>query len=175
MSGQGTVSAEAQASPLGGGDRQRAEEFLFHEARLLDEGRFRAWADLFTDDGTYWVPAAWGQQEPTRGLSIFYDDRQLIDIRVRRLEHPRAHAQNPPARTVHQISNVHIVENDEQDDLLSVKSTLILVVYRLKEQRVYAGLVHHRLCDLSGQLKIAFKRVDLMDCDGPLPPIYVPF
>lgn len=175
MSGHDAVSAEAHPANSRGLHRRRAEEFLFHEARLLDEGRFREWADLFSDDGTYWVPAEWGQQDPNRGLSIFYDDRQLIDIRVRRLAHPRAHSQMPPARTVHQISNVHIVEADREANLLAINSTLILVVYRIEEQRMFAGLVHHRLRDLSGQLEIAFKRVDLIDCDGPLPPIHVPF
>ena len=41
--------------------RRRSRRSSMHEARLLDERRFRDWMDLFADDGTYWVPAA-----PTR-------------------------------------------------------------------------------------------------------------
>ena len=32
------------------------EQFLYHEARLLDEQRLEEWLELFTDDATYWVP-----------------------------------------------------------------------------------------------------------------------
>ena len=32
------------------------EQFLFHEARLLDTGQLEAWLELFTDDATYWLP-----------------------------------------------------------------------------------------------------------------------
>jgi 3-phenylpropionate/cinnamic acid dioxygenase small subunit len=35
-----------------GVDRARLEEFLIHEARLLDERRFRDWMGLFAEDGT---------------------------------------------------------------------------------------------------------------------------
>ena len=36
-------------------DRELVESFLFTEARLLDERRFRDWMSLFAEDGTYWV------------------------------------------------------------------------------------------------------------------------
>ena len=38
-------------------DRRVVQLFLIHEAQLLDERRFRDWMALFTEDGTYWVPA----------------------------------------------------------------------------------------------------------------------
>ena len=46
----------AALAAMGGIDRARLEEFVIHEARLLDERRFREWMELFADDGTYWVP-----------------------------------------------------------------------------------------------------------------------
>ena len=58
-------------------DREAAEEFLIHEARLLDERRFREWMGLFTEDGTYWVPAAPDQKSPLDQASLFYDDREF--------------------------------------------------------------------------------------------------
>ena len=46
-------------------DRSECERFLIHEARLLDDRRFRDWMALFTEDGSYWVPASVGQASLT--------------------------------------------------------------------------------------------------------------
>ena len=48
--------ARSPASPgVDGFDRAPIEQFLIHEALLLDGRRFRDWMGLFADDGTYWV------------------------------------------------------------------------------------------------------------------------
>ena len=36
--------------------RADAEDFLYEEARLIDEGHFEEWLDVFTEDGIYWLP-----------------------------------------------------------------------------------------------------------------------
>ena len=52
-------------------DRLPFELFLIHEARLLDDRRFREWMELFAEDGTYWVPAVPGQDSPFQpGLPV---------------------------------------------------------------------------------------------------------
>ena len=80
----------APASPDSAGvDRAPIEQFLIHEARLLDSRRFREWMGLFAEDGTYWVPAVPDQESPFDQASLFYDDRDLMKTRVERLEHPR--------------------------------------------------------------------------------------
>ena len=63
-------------------DRATFEDFLIHEAGLLDSRRFRDWMGLFADDGTYWVPAVPYQQSPFDQASLFYDDRDLMRTRV---------------------------------------------------------------------------------------------
>ena len=72
MSGQ---AAEVVAAAFG--EHRSIEDFLIHEARLLDERRFEEWRDLFTDDGRYWVPLKPDQQSPDE-TSLFYDDRKII-------------------------------------------------------------------------------------------------
>ena len=62
-------------------DRAPFELFLFHEAKLLDERRFRDWMGLFAEDGTYWVPAVSNQDSPFNQASLFYDDRDLMRTR----------------------------------------------------------------------------------------------
>ena len=94
-------------------DRAPFENFLFHEAALLDARRFRDWMALFADDGTYWVPAVPNQDSPFNQASLFYDDRELMKTRVDRLEHPRIHVQTPPSRTAHLIGNIAVEQADE--------------------------------------------------------------
>ncbi len=95
------------------GERAPFEQFLLREARLLDERRFREWMDLFADDGTYWVPAVPDQQSPFDQASLFYDDRELMQTRIERLEHPRIHVQTPPSRTAHLVGNCVVDKADE--------------------------------------------------------------
>src|SRR5271165_5666469 len=80
-------------------DVDRCEQYLLHEARLLDDGKFDAWLALFTADAWYWVPSEPGQKSPHDTVSLIYDDRRLLETRVRRLASPRIYSQEPRSRT----------------------------------------------------------------------------
>jgi benzoate/toluate 1,2-dioxygenase beta subunit len=168
--------ARAPAPPPSGSGSERAEleQFLIHEARLLDERRFREWMELFTDDGTYWVPSAADQKSPFEQASLFYDDRELMRTRVERLEHPRIHVQTPPSRTAHLVGNVAIEAADAATGEVLVGSTVIMVEYRDEAQRVFAGRQRHRLRREGESLRIVQKRVDLINCDAAFEAMAVP-
>jgi ethylbenzene dioxygenase beta subunit len=155
-------------------DHGEIEEFLIHEARLLDERRFRDWMGLFSDDGTYWVPAAPDQESPFDQASLFYDDRDLMRTRIERLEHPRIHVQTPPSRTAHLVGNALIESVDEAKHECVVGSTVIMVEYRDEQQRIFAGRQHHRLRREGDALRIVQKRVDLINCDSAFEAMAVP-
>ena|SRR5580765_1459861 len=142
------------------------EQFLYHEARLLDEQRFEEWLALFADDATYWVPLEQGQKDPQQTSSLIYDDRTLLELRVMQMRHPRAHARAPLPRTVHQVSNV--VARD-----LVVSSNLTVVEFRNEKQRLWAGLVEHRLVRNADGFRIARKRIDLVNSAGEIEGITV--
>jgi len=146
--------------------RSEIEQFLYHEAWLLDHGRLDEWLELFTDDATYWVPLQADQADPLSSSSIVYDDRRLLEVRVRQFQHPRAHARVPAPRTVHQVGNVRVVEAEGHD--ARVGSTLVLVEYRRERQRVWGALVEHRLRRTAEGLRIAAKRVDLVNSEAEL-------
>ena len=80
-------------------DLHRCELFLEHEARLLDEAKFDDWLALFTADAWYWVPSEPDQANPHDTVSLIYDDRRLLETRVRRLASPRMYSQEPRSRT----------------------------------------------------------------------------
>ena len=142
------------------------EQFLFHEARLLDTQRFEEWLALFTEDATYWVPLEHGQKDPYETSSIIHDDRTLLELRVKQIRHPRAHARQPLARTVHQVGNVTVLSDSAQE--VRVASTLTLVEFRNEKQRVYGALVEHRLRRNGDTFAISHKRVDLVNSEGEI-------
>ena len=137
------------------------EQFLFHEAQLLDAQRFEEWLALFTEDATYWVPLEQNQKDPHETSSLIYDDRTLLELRVKQFRHPRAHARAPLARTVHQIGNIVV-----QD--LVVTSTLTVVEFRNERQKLWAGLVEHQLRRERDSFRIARKRIDLVNSEGEI-------
>ena len=58
------------------------EAFLYREADLLDAGDLHSWRELFTEDGTYWMPVAVDQPDPLNHISIIYEDRLMMAIRA---------------------------------------------------------------------------------------------
>jgi len=146
--------------------RAEVAELLFHEASLLDRGRLDEWLELYTDDATYWIPLQADQSDPLTTSSIVYDDRRLMEARVRQFQHPRAHARVPAPRTVHQVGNVRVLEADGRDT--RVGSTLVLVEYRRERQRIWGAVVEHRLRRTAHGLRIAAKRVDLVNSEAEL-------
>lgn len=152
---------------------RRVEEFLFHEARLLDEREFEAWMALFSEDGIYWIPATPGQMDPLGEVSIAYEDRQLIDVRVRRLRHPENYADQPQARTRRVIGNVML--DDGTNGSTVVRSNFTLVEFQNDEQRLFAGEYIHTLREAGDGFRIVQKRVNLLNCDAPMGGIVIPF
>ena len=65
-------------------------DFIYREARLLDEKRFDEWYELLTDDVLYWMPLTRGQPRDDVHTSLFYEDRLLLKVRIERLRHPNA-------------------------------------------------------------------------------------
>jgi len=168
------VMDAASPAAVAGADRAPFEEFLIHEAALLDARRFRDWMALFAEDGTYWVPAAPNQESPFDQASLFYDDRELMKTRVERLEHPRIHVQTPPSRTAHLVGNVIVEQADEAKGEYVIGSTVIMVEYRDDTQRIFAGRQHHRLRRDGDGFRIVQKRVDLINCDAAFEAMAVP-
>ncbi len=148
--------------------KDELEAFVLHEARLLDERRFAEWLALFAEDAVYWVPTLPGQASPQEALSLFYEPKALLAMRVARLERPDMHAQTPVSRTVHHVSAVEVAE-------LEVRSALVVAEWRAGETRWFAGRVLHRLRREAGALRIVLKRVDLIDSEAPQRAIAVPF
>lgn len=154
-------------------DLRAAEAFLTHEAHLLDSARYEEWLGLFTADATYWVPAQADQTDPFGTISLIYDDRRLLETRVRRLVAAIAHATTPRASASRQVTNIAFLERDTAS--LTMRSKFTMVEYRRNAQRVFAGTYIHRLVRADANFKIASKRVNLVNCEAELEGLVVPF
>ena len=141
------------------------EQFLYQQADILDERRREDWLGLFTDDGIYWMPAAANQEVGEGQPNIFYEDHYLMDMRIRRVEHPYAHSQAAGHRTSHVVSNVVI--QSESDDEIVATSRFHMVEYRLDDQRYFGGKYTHTLTRKDAGLKIKLQRVDIANVEGP--------
>lgn len=152
---------------------QDLEQFLFHEARLLDEQRWQEWSDLFVKDGEYWVPATPGQEDPHNHISLMYETDLLRAVRIKRFRHPNAFSLKPMPRSSHTLSNVMLDEFDESTGECTVTSRFLMLHYRREEQDVLGGAYTHELQMESQGFKIKKKRVDLLNCDAPMSNILV--
>jgi 3-phenylpropionate/cinnamic acid dioxygenase small subunit len=156
-------------------DLKSCEQFLLREARLLDEGRFDDWLALFTPEAWYWVPIEPDQADRFETVSLINDDRRLLETRVRRLASPRMYSQEPRSRTSRIIANVTLEEADPSNQACTTRAKFTMIEFRREQQRLFGGTAFHRLVQGDGRIQIAWKRVDLVNCDAPLDGITVPF
>jgi 3-phenylpropionate/cinnamic acid dioxygenase small subunit len=157
--------------------RHEIEDFLHHEAELLDDRRFEEWLTLFAEDGILWIPLD-PNSDPRREPSILYDDKAGRAARVHQLLHQPHYSQMPPSRTVHAITNVRIGAPDASGDVF-VRCNLMVTELRsagprtlqagLGQQRMLAADCHYRLRrNQAGDWSIALKKIVLLNRDQPV-------
>ena len=143
------------------------QEFLVHEAELLDRRRFRAWLDLLADDLTYKAPVRQTVYPPPRrpdappeqgalgdieaefddlahGMHYFDETKESLTVRVAKLETNTAWAEVPPSRTRRLVTNVRVQQDDGGE--LDVASYFYVYKSRLEAtEDVYIGERRDRL------------------------------
>lgn len=149
------------------------DDIVQTEARLLDEERWSDWLGLFAADAWYWVPNRPDQPNPRDEVSIFYDDRMLMETRVRRLETATSHAQTPGARTNRVVSRTRLESVD--GDTYVVSSKFVMLEHRIDEQKMWGGTYTHGLRRNGEGWEIAWKRADLVNAAGVHDSISIPF
>jgi len=165
-----------RAETLNESDLREVERFLYREAALLDDKSWQEWLALYTEDCFYWVPSTVEQTDPVNTISLFAENRMMMEMRIIRVSHPRAFSQEFPTRTSHLIGNIAI-EGDggagrdggvaPRADLV-VRSSLHVLEYRKEDQRMFGGTVRHWLRRAGTDWQIALKRIDLINCDAPM-------
>ena len=152
---------------------RKIEELLYLEASYLDRPNLDAWIQLYTEDGTYWMPAIEDQADPLNHISLMYDDRVMMEIRRRNFVHPRAASKDYTVRASHLISNIRIATFNADTGDCAVTSNFHCVLYYWDKQTLFAGTYRHELVNTDDGFRIRHKRVDLINCDGVLGTIIV--
>lgn len=139
--------------------RRQVEELLFHQAALLDNKAWGEWAELFSEDGVYWMPSTPLQTDWRREASIFAEDRLLMEVRMGRLLHPNAWSQAVQWGTNHLVGN--IVIETATPTTLEVYSRFQMMEMRRDQVRHFGGSYRHSLVLQGGVWKILMQRVDM--------------
>lgn len=141
--------------------RAAVEDFLFHEAALLDDWRLDDWLALLTEDAAYYVPSNDAPlSDHKSALFMVADDANRIRARVKRLKDTQAHAEFPHSRTRRMISNVRITGTE--GDSMTVEANF--VVHRFRRgapERKFVGKYMYILAISGETLKIAERRAIL--------------
>ena len=140
--------------------------FLTREARLMDEGRYREWLELWTDDAQYWVPCNDDDIDPKKQVSIIYDDRDRLGQRIERLLSGSVLSQQPRPRMRRVVSNIEIAGEGEQ---ISVQSNFLLALAKGDGQQLWAGRAIHELRRAGDGFVIRHKKVLLINSDQEMP------
>ena len=160
---------------------REVEQFLYREARLLDERRFHEWLELFTDDVHYWMtgrssryprsskaiaildPDRYVDADLTKEdeLAILDETKTTLGGRIARLDTGMAWAEDPPSRTRHIISNIEVEPGDATSELKVYSNFFVYRNRSETEQDFYVGARQDVLRRADGGWQIARRRIIL--------------
>jgi 3-phenylpropionate/cinnamic acid dioxygenase small subunit len=146
-------------------------EFVYREARLLDERQLEEWYGLFTDDGRYWMPLTRGQPNGETHTSLFFEDKLLLKVRIERMKHPNAYSQHQPSFCQHVLQKPALEQKQPDMGEYLMRTPFMYLETQLDRQTLLAGVAYHRLVSIDGELRIRQKKIELLNCDAALPSI----
>ena len=144
---------------------EQVQQFLYREARYLDDREFENWLTLYAPDCEFWMPA-WDDddklvQDPQTEISlIWYGHKGGLEDRVFRIRTERSSATSlPEPRTSHTISNVEILEQAGGECRL--RFNWATLSYRYKTTDTYFGTSWYTLDTTGAEPRIRRKKVVL--------------
>lgn len=141
-------------------------QFLYREARLQDTHAYDEWEALWTDDAIYWVPANGDHTDPETQMSIIYDNRSRIGLRIRQFHTGKRHTQQPRSRLGRVLSNIEILGVDGND--VRVAANAIVFESNPRGEMIWGTRNEYLLRRLPDGLRMARKKVVLVNNDKPM-------
>jgi 3-phenylpropionate/cinnamic acid dioxygenase small subunit len=153
--------------------KEEIEQFLYHEAELLDERRYEEWLALFAEDAQYFMPMRRNvpHDEPEReftraGLDVnwFDEGKDTLTRRVKQILTGIHWAEEPPSRICHLISNVQVLTATPEAAPAEVTVKSRFLVYRNRVETETDFLVGKRedlLRRVNGGWQIARRKIVL--------------
>ena len=141
-------------------------DYIYAEARMLDEGSYNDWLDLWLPDGHYWMPLDYKQTDPISETSLLWEDSFMLRLRVERLNGARTFSQKPKSRCHHVIQRPFVDIFDLENGEFQTNTSMHYVETRLDDQILLALTATHDLKLVDGALRIANKKVELLNSDA---------
>lgn len=136
-------------------------QFLFREARYADDHRYEEWEALWADDGVYWIPANGDDIDPDRQMSIIYDNRSRIGLRVRQLMTGKRHTQEPQSRLRRIVGDIELLKVEGRE--FHVACNTMIFESALRGDIIWASRNQFVLRRDGDDFKIARKKVALVN------------
>lgn len=150
----------------------RLQDFIYDEARLIDEKRLDEWFELFTDDAIYWMPLARGQELGDLHNSLFHEDKLLLKVRIERLKRSNAFSQQLPSFCQHVLQVPRLEPALGSPNRPVLRTPFAYFESRGEEQLCLTGVVYHHLVDDEGAgPRIRVKQIELLNRGAALPSI----
>ena len=160
MSSDASIAADSRAL------LDEVTRFIYREARLQDEHAYDDWEALWTDDGIYWVPANGQGHDPDREMSIIYDNRSRIALRIQQFHTGKRFSQTPKSRLRRIVSNIEILEHAEPQ--VRVTCNAMLFESHRRGDTIWASRNEYTLRREAAGLRMAAKKVILVNNDSAL-------
>ncbi|MBA8824872.1 benzoate/toluate 1,2-dioxygenase beta subunit [Saccharopolyspora lacisalsi] len=136
-------------------------QFLYREARFLDDRDFETWLECYHPDVEFWMPA-WDDndeltEDPQSEISlIYYPNKGGLEDRVFRIRTDRSAATSmPEPRTGHNITDVELLER--RGDVVDVRFNWFTLYYRYHHTDTYFGTSRYTI-DFSGETPLITRK-----------------
>ncbi|GAA62432.1 benzoate 1,2-dioxygenase beta subunit [Pseudoalteromonas sp. BSi20311] len=132
---------------------QQIQDFIYKEARLLDDRKWDEWLACYHKDVTYWMPS-WDDDDelisdPQKEVSlIYYPNKTGLEDRVYRIKTERSGASMPEARTTHQCTNIEILATSSTS--ISLRFNFHTLSHRYRETSEFFGTQYYTI-DITGE------------------------
>ena len=140
--------------------------YIYREARLADGHQYEAWEALWAGDGLYWIPADGDGNDPDNEMSIIYDNRSRIALRVRQLLTGRHHTQSPRSPLCRIVSNIEILGDD--GTIVHATSNVLVFEAHLRGDTLWGARTEYKLRRDRESFRMVLKKVVLANNDRPL-------
>ena len=166
-----SVTANMPAGTQSGGKpitQNTIEQFLYREARYLDDREFEKWLECYADDVVFWMPS-WDVddrlvEDPQRDISLmYYPNKGGLADRVFRIRTERSSATSlPDPRTSHNISNVEVIER--RGDVVDLRFNWHTMYFRYDHLDPYYGTSFYTI-DFSGDQPLIRRKTVVLKND----------
>jgi benzoate/toluate 1,2-dioxygenase beta subunit len=123
-------------------------QFLYREARLLDDRQWDEWLTCYDPNIVYWMPA-WDDddqlvEDPQREISlIYYPNREGLEDRIFRIKTERSGASLPEPRTNHHLANIEVT--GQTAGMIDVRFNWHTLSHRYKETQSFFGTSYYTI------------------------------